>query len=57
MDDGVPSRDLHVTRGHSLYLDGVLIPVECLMNGHSVLWDDTARVVEFSASSCRRTTC
>src|SRR5207248_9489823 len=45
--DGVPSRDLRLTRGHSLYLDGILVPVEYLLNGHSVLWDETAREVEF----------
>jgi hypothetical protein len=45
--DGVPSRDLYLTKAHSLYLDGVLIPVEFLLNGHSVLWDDHSRVVEY----------
>ncbi|MBV9859541.1 MAG: Hint domain-containing protein [Alphaproteobacteria bacterium] len=45
--DGVPRRDLHVTKGHSLYFDGVLIPVEFLVNGRSILWDEDARVVEF----------
>lgn len=45
--DGVPSRDLYVTGGHSLYLDGVLIPVEFLVNDHSVVRDKAARVVEF----------
>jgi autotransporter passenger strand-loop-strand repeat protein len=47
IEDGVPSRDLYITRAHALYLDGVLIPVEHLVNGHSILWDDAARVVEF----------
>jgi hypothetical protein len=41
----VPNRDLRITKGHSLYLDGVLIPAEFLINHRSVLWDDTARVV------------
>ena len=44
---GVPLRDLYLTRGHSLYIDGVLIPVEYLVNEHSILWDDTASEVEF----------
>jgi hypothetical protein len=44
--DGVPSRDLHVTKGHSLFIDDVLIPVEFLVNHHSILWDDWARQVE-----------
>jgi hypothetical protein len=41
----VPNRDLRITKGHSLYLDGVLIPAEFLINHRSILWDDTARVV------------
>ena len=45
--DNVPNRDLRVTKGHSLYLDGVLIPAEFLVNHRSVLWDDHAHVVEF----------
>jgi hypothetical protein len=42
LDDNVPCRDLHVTKGHSLYLDGVLIPVEFLINHRTILWDDRA---------------
>jgi hypothetical protein len=45
--DFVPHRDLYVTRGHSLYLDGVLIPVEALINHRLIAWDETARVVEY----------
>jgi len=36
--DNVPTRDLHVTKGHSLLLDGALIPVEFLVNHRSILW-------------------
>ena len=43
--DSVPHRDLHVTKGHSVYLDGVLIPVEFLVNHRSIQWDDHAQVV------------
>jgi hypothetical protein len=43
--DNVPHRDLRVTKGHSLYLDGVLIPVEFLVNHRSILWDDQAQEV------------
>ena len=39
----VPNRDLRVTKGHSFYLDGVLIPAEYLVNHRSVLWDDRAQ--------------
>ncbi len=45
--DNVPTRDLRVTKGHSLFLDGVLIPAEFLVNHRSILWDDQAKVVEF----------
>jgi hypothetical protein len=41
----VPYRDLHVTKGHSFYLDGVLVPVEFLVNHRSILWDDHAQEV------------
>jgi uncharacterized repeat protein (TIGR03803 family) len=43
--DNVPHRDLHVTKGHSLYIDGALIPVEFLVNHRSILWDDRAQEV------------
>ncbi len=45
--ENVPQRDLYLTHGHALYFDGVLIPVEHLVNHRSILWDDTARVVEY----------
>jgi hypothetical protein len=41
----MPNRDLHITKAHSLYIDGVLIPVEFLVNHRSILWDDSAREV------------
>jgi hypothetical protein len=44
--DGVPARDLRVTRGHSLFIDDVLIPVEFLVNHRSIVWDDRAQLVE-----------
>jgi hypothetical protein len=43
--DNVPARDLHVTKGHSLLIDDVLIPVEFLVNHRSILWDDRAQEV------------
>ena len=42
----VPNRDLRITKGHALYLDGVLIPVEFLVNHRSILWDDRAQEVQ-----------
>jgi fibronectin-binding autotransporter adhesin len=41
----VPHHDLRVTKGHSFYLDGVLIPVEFLVNHRSIVWDDRAQEV------------
>jgi hypothetical protein len=41
--DNVPHHDLHVTKGHALALDGVLIPVEFLVNHRTILWDDGAQ--------------
>ena len=45
LTDNVPNRDLRVTKGHSLYIDDVLIPVEFLVNHRSILWDDVAQEV------------
>jgi hypothetical protein len=43
--DNVPHHELRLTKGHSLYIDDVLIPVEFLVNHRSILWDDRARDV------------
>jgi hypothetical protein len=43
--DNVPYRDLRITKGHSLFLDDVLIPAEFLINHHSILWDDVTQTV------------
>ncbi|HUN43172.1 MAG TPA: Hint domain-containing protein [Acetobacteraceae bacterium] len=45
--DNVPYHDLRITKGHSLFLDGILIPAEYLVNHRSIAWDDRAREVEF----------
>jgi hypothetical protein len=45
LGDNVPNQDLYVTKGHSLFLDEVLIPAEFLVNHRSILWDDQAREV------------
>src|SRR3984957_6662986 len=44
--DNVPHCDLRVTKGHSVYIDDVLIPVEFLVNHCSILWDDHAQEVK-----------
>ena len=41
----MPDRDLHLTKAHGLFLDGVLIPVEFLVNHRSIRWDDRAQEV------------
>jgi hypothetical protein len=41
----VPHSDLRVTKAHSLYIDGVLVPVEFLVNHRTILWDDHAQEV------------
>ena len=43
--DSVPNADLRVTKGHSLFIDDVLIPVEFLVNHRSIRWDDRAQEV------------
>ncbi|HTB47739.1 MAG TPA: Hint domain-containing protein [Acetobacteraceae bacterium] len=43
--ENVPHRDLRVTKGHSLYLDDALVPVEFLVNHRTILWDDWAQEV------------
>ena len=43
--DNVPNQDLHVTKAHGIYIDGVLIPVEFLVNHRTILWDDRAMEV------------
>jgi hypothetical protein len=45
LGDNVPCHDLRVTKGHSLYLDHVLIPAEFLVNHRSIAWDDRAQEV------------
>jgi hypothetical protein len=44
--DNVPHSDLRVTKGHALYIDGTLIPVEFLVNHRSIQWDDHAQEVD-----------
>jgi len=44
--DNVPHHDLRVSKGHSLYIDDALIPVEFLVNHRSIEWDDRAQEVK-----------
>jgi hypothetical protein len=45
--DNVPYDDLRITKGHALFIDGVLIPAEFLINHRSIQWDDHKREVAF----------
>ncbi|AOY97550.1 hypothetical protein BKK79_37055 (plasmid) [Cupriavidus sp. USMAA2-4] len=38
--DGLPVRDLIVSPGHAIYVDGVLIPAGCLVNGATIVPHD-----------------
>ncbi len=42
-----PRRDLRVSPRHAMFLDGCLIPAECLINGSSVLRDTACTEVEY----------
>jgi hypothetical protein len=46
ISDNVPSRDLYLTRGHALYLDGILIPVCNLINGSTIVVDPAVGLQE-----------
>ena len=42
-----PRRDLRVSPRHAMFLEGCLIPAECLINGSSVLRDTACTEVEY----------
>jgi hypothetical protein len=46
IDDQTPQRDLYLSQGHCLLIDGVLIPVKHLVNGRSIAFDDDAKTSE-----------
>ena len=47
LDDGIPNRDLWVSPDHALYLDGVLIPAEHLVNGATIVKADRIESVTY----------
>lgn len=46
-EDVSPYRDVRVTRSHSFLFNDVLIPIEQLVNGITILFDDEAKTMEF----------
>lgn len=43
IDDQTPRRDLYLSQGHSLLIDGLLIPVKHLVNECSIAFDEGAK--------------
>ena len=44
---GVPQRDLRVSPLHALFIDGVLVPASCLLNGTTVIQERDCRRVDY----------
>jgi uncharacterized repeat protein (TIGR03803 family) len=47
LGNGLPQRDLLVSRKHAMFLDGMLIPAECLANGVTILQEEINTMVEY----------
>ncbi len=45
--DGVPVRDLWVSPKHAMFIEHVLVPAECLLNGASIVQPETADRVDY----------
>jgi hypothetical protein len=45
--DDIPARDLWVSPEHALYLDGALVPAQCLVNGSSIFQAESIEQVEY----------
>lgn len=43
----LPKRDLFVSPDHSIYIDGVMIPAYCLINGSTITQDKTETLVTY----------
>jgi hypothetical protein len=47
LEPNVPRRDLYLSAKYALYLDGLLIPVERLVNGRSILRRQCPQEIEY----------
>ena len=47
LGEGLPRRDLRVSPKHAMYLDGVLAPAECLVNGDTIVVDRGCNRVDY----------
>jgi hypothetical protein len=52
IDDQTPQRDLILSQGHCLLIDGVLIPVTHLVNGVSITFDEQANTSDIIEYFC-----
>ena len=46
-ETNVPNRDLYLSPDHSIYIDGVMIPAFCLLNGLTILQARTEQLVTY----------
>jgi hypothetical protein len=46
IDDHTPRRDLYLSEEHALFIDGALIPVKHLVNGRSIVFDNSSHLSE-----------
>ncbi len=47
LGDGLPVRDLFVSPEHAMFLDGVLVPARCLVNGDGITQDHSLDQIDY----------